>query len=457
MLLLLPEEDSDDEPPVTTFLPKVTTTGRSIHISKRSSSVSKDNSRSKDIETSEDSDSDRGILSELSQNSRGDRRYEQAQSSIMAPSEAKKLEAKTKEVKLLQASSAKQKATLEAQIAELQQKLKEQAPVADVVSDDVAGKVQVVLRSQYWRGVKFLRCEEDLKKCVEFVAPKIPVWQKKHGGKTPDSEDYKREIKQFTLTYGPTITKCMNEYRSTCQSQMKKAWKELMDAGKDPPTPAQLLQVALRKGLFLKSDSEQVRAKKQEWFLWYWDKLLPKAAGKGNWNESQRHYGTLSSFCPKNQPGLLVITSATEGSTNVMYENVYSRWVYEYHQNYSNLDVDPKNPAMKPKFSDCKVGQNKWGGWGTAGRKRYYDLLGQFKEVRKNKKARKVEDWALKMLQEKHKIAEKEAKRAMKGGTKRKINEVVDDGYVEYVESGGEEGSEEENELADEEEEIPDI
>ena len=61
------------------------------------------------------------------------------------------------------------------------------------------------------------------------------------------------------------------------------------------------------------------------------------------------------------------------------------------------------------------------------------------------------------MLQERHKIAEKEAKRAMKGGTKRKINEVGDDGYVEYVESGGEEGSEEENELADEEEEVPEI
>ena len=301
------------------------------------------------------------------------------------------------------------------------------------------------------------RCNEDLKKCVEFVAPKIEVWQKKHGGKTPDSEAYKHEIKQFTLTYGPTITKCMNEYRSTCQSQMKKAWKELLDSGKSAPTPAQLLQVALRKGLFLKSDSEQVRKQKQEWFLWYWDKLLPKAAGKGNWKESHRHYGTLSTFCPKNQPKLLAITSATEGSTNVMYENVYSRWVYEYQQDANNAYVDPKNLAMKPKYSDCKVGQNKWGGWGTAGRKRYYDLLGQFKEVRKNKKARKVEDWALKMLQERHKIAEKEAKRAMKGGTKRKINEVGDDGYVEYVESGGEEGSEEENELADEEEEIPDI
>ena len=42
-------------------------------------------------------------------------------------------------------------------------------------------------------------------------------------------------------------------------------------------------------------------------------------------------------------------------------------------------------------------------------------------------------------------------------GRKRKINEVGDYGYVEYVESGGEEGSEEENELADEEEDIPEI
>ena len=110
-----------------------------------------------------------------------------------------------------------------------------------------------------------------------------------------------------------------------------------------------------------------------------------------------------------------------------------------------------------PKYSDCKVGQNKWGGWGTAGRKRYYELLGQFKEARKSKYSRKVKDWALKALRERHDVAGKEAKRAMKGGSKRKINEVGDDGYVEYVESGGEEGSEEENELGDDEEEWPTI
>jgi hypothetical protein len=291
---------------------------------------------------------------------------------------------------------------------------------------------------------------------VEFVAPKLEDWQKKHGGKTPDSEAYKREINQFIVTYGTTITKCINEYRSTCQSQMKQAWTKLLKAGKRAPTPAQLLQVALRKGLFLKSDSEEDKKQKQEWFLWYWDKLLPRAAGKGNWNESKRHYGTLSTFCPKNQPKLLAITSATESSTNVMYENVYSRWLYEHLQDESKAFKDPKNPAMCPKYSDCKVGQNKWGGWGTAGRRRYYELLGQFKEARRSKYSRKVEDWALKTLRERHDIAQKEAKRAMKG-RKRKINEVGDDGYVEYVESGGEEGSEEENELGDDEEEWPTI
>ena len=145
-----------------------------------------------------------------------------------------------------------------------------------------------------------------------------------------------------------------------------------------------------------------------------------------------------------------------KASTNVMYEIVYSWWLYEYQQDENGVYKDPKNLAMCPKYSDCKVGQNKWGGWGTAGRKRHYELLGQFKEARKSKYSRKVEDWALKALREQHNIADKEAKHAMKG-RKHKINEVGDDGYVEYVESCGEEGSEEENELGDDEEEDPPI
>ena len=38
---------------------------------------------------------------------------------------------------------------------------------------------------------------------------------------------------------------------------------------------------------------------------------------------------------------------------------------------------------------------------------------------------------------------------------KRKINEVGNDGYIECVESGGEDGLDQENELDDEEEEDP--
>ena len=154
--------------------------------------------------------------------------YEQAQISIMAQGDAKKLEAKTREVTLLKAAKDKQKSTFESQIVELQQKLKDKAPVtAGLVNEDVAGKIRLILRSQFWRKVKFLQCEDDLKKCVEFVAPKFEDWQKKHGGKTPDSEAYKHEINQFIVTYGTTITKCINEYRSTCQSQMKQAWTKL--------------------------------------------------------------------------------------------------------------------------------------------------------------------------------------------------------------------------------------
>jgi hypothetical protein len=85
---------------------------------------------------------------------------------------------------------------------------------------------------------------------------------------------------------------------------------------------------------------------------------------------------------------------------------------------------------------------------------RHTGISCQFKEARKSKYGRKIEDWALKMLREWHDVADKEAKRTMKG-KRHKINEVGDDGYIEYAESGGEDGSDKENELGDELEDDP--
>ena len=344
-----------------------------------------------------------------------------------------------------------EKAALKAKIADLQSKV---VPAkAGKINSAIEEAVKKVVRKKFWRTDKFIRNEEELDRAGAMIALECDGTKDKFLGKDVTSEAYQVEMKKFVATYGPVITTCLNEYRSTCQSQLKKAWLKFEHdyvssqiAGSVPiysgvraPNPKELLDVALRK-VWVDGDDDDYKAMKEAWYLWYWDCLLPLCAGKGAWGIGQRYYGPISSYCPADKPGQKVITSPTEAITCLMYENCYGKWLYEEECKKNKVPVDPKHKLATTLYSDCKVGQNRWGGWDKAGRMKYAVLVGKFKAARRKPRAAKVEEWALNALREYHMIPEKEEKRKASRSRKRKFPEVVveedgNEGYVSFAES----------------------
>ena len=70
-----------------------------------------------------------------------------------------------------------------------------------------------------------------------------------------DPKAYKKLVKQFVADYGDVVCRAINKARTTAQSEMKKAFvkavhNDYFGGGKDSmPTPKELQQVILRKGL----------------------------------------------------------------------------------------------------------------------------------------------------------------------------------------------------------------
>ena len=310
---------------------------------------------------------------------------------------------------------------------------------AQKVNEAIADRVKKIVKKLVWRIHKFITCDKELKKVGTMVALDCDGVKDDLSGLDPESPEFEAIIDTFVATYGGIITSTLNEYRSTCQSRVRKVWKLRLESGKPLPTPHQLRQILKRKDIFLDDERGITSKEKQSILLWYWDELLPKTAGNGYWGMNQRYYGTISKHTLPGQPKKVCITSPTEAMTLLFYFNGYEKWFYEEECAKKKVDLDKDKQAFYTKYSDSKAGQNKWGGWGIEGRKKFKEFRDEISDARGSKKSARAEEWALKALRSEHKIDELEAKRANSRCRKRKtdshVSEDEEEGYVSYAES----------------------
>ena len=62
------------------------------------------------------------------------------------------------------------------------------------------------------------------------------------------------------------------------------------------------------------------------------------------------------------------------------------------------MELDKDHENFYTKYSDSKAGQNKWGGWGIEGRKKFKEFRDEISDARGSKVASRAEQWALKAL-----------------------------------------------------------
>jgi hypothetical protein len=151
----------------------------------------------------------------------------------------------------------------------------------------------------------------------------------------------------------------------------------------------------------------------------YVDELVPKMAGHKFWPPSKRHYVTIMHGGEGEgelfQP---YVSPEDEAMLVLVWENCYSKWWYkEECSRSSTMTHSLEDKRAETPYTDQKGGQAKFGGWLSAGIKRYKALCDEVKEGKLGEDenfCKEVEELCLKRLRKKHGRDESDAKRKAK-------------------------------------------
>ena len=289
------------------------------------------------------------------------------------------------------AKTQREKENLERAAAK--KKGKKGVPLAIPLKEEVRQAVETKAGEELWRTCKFLASEDQLLEATYLVMKLIPeanvLLPHDVGIEDPEVEQI---VRNFMKTYGAEITKKLNAKRNSSQSGIVNEYVKRAAEGKPMPTPAQLLTVVKRKGLYnprtLSEDHgdfipEEDLNRNRSFFQWYWDRLLPKVAGKKRWGGSKRHYGGISSMTYPDDPKKKYITTSDEALVVLIYENCGQRMPYSAKCKEENVTVDKTHVLYQSKYTTADEGQIQWGGWDYVGRERYIKVRDALKAAKK--------------------------------------------------------------------------
>lgn len=135
-----------------------------------------------------------------------------------------------------------------------------------------------------------------------------------------------------------------------------------------------------------------------DFFMWYWEELLPKVTGKFRWGHGIRYTGIISKHTHPDDPKTKYISASDEALVLLIYENCGQRFPYVAECHKNNVDVDQSDPKYQAKWSDSTQGQAKFGGWNFAGRERFGNIRRVLAKVRRLPHVKAVEEDALERL-----------------------------------------------------------
>jgi hypothetical protein len=198
----------------------------------------------------------------------------------------------------------------------------------------------------------------------------------------------------------------LNEARNYAQSQCRCKAQKLLRHGKYLPTPKEVLVCAMRGDV---GKTDQTMAI----FDLYWDEWLFCILGKPNWDVRFRHHGCISTTYDPSQGNRRRVTIGSEAFLVLMFENCYDKWQYMMEENMAGRIHVNKHKRMETPYTDPLAGQNKYGGWNPAGKKRF-KALGDMIHAAQAKEpghVKMVKEACLARLRAKHNVDGKGRKR----------------------------------------------
>ena len=285
--------------------------------------------------------------------------------------------------------------------------------------------IQEYVDTEIWRNCKFVSDASE----VTAIAKKIIDNMDEFKSLRSDDETVAKENAAAVYeAYGKSaICKAINNRRTNVANSLKKEYAKRYVLGHPMPTPKELLHVILRKDLVLQEvpedateeQSQEIQAKNkeiqrnQDWFMWYWESLLPCVTGKYNWGHNIRNYVTISKGTHPNDSTKKYITSTDEALVAVIMENCEKRFPYTaelFKQNITITKDHRGNANYRARYSDAQSGQSTFGGWNLAGRSRFGQIRKAIVSAKRKDHVDAMEKEILRLIREKNKPGGKKRK-----------------------------------------------
>jgi len=183
--------------------------------------------------------------------------------------------------------------------------------------------VRDVIRNKLYRIIKFITCKE----VQDIAVKKVRIWLNFSTLQGNDAAT-KRRIKEFDETYGPVVTKLLNEHRSYVTSQLKEVVHKNWEAHeRSLPSREQLLNLIGRDFALAEPPAEGLDEEDYGLLRWWWTEVLPKACGtQSEWGPEHHYYMTVQKGAPAKRPKRYYVTPSTEAFAVWVIENNRESW-----------------------------------------------------------------------------------------------------------------------------------
>jgi hypothetical protein len=241
---------------------------------------------------------------------------------------------------------------------------------------NVRERIQVMVKTVIFRGVKFITCNEYFNKVMQVILDQ----------EKPDN------TLQFVRMYKTIVMGAFNTKRSTCEQSAQEAAMKLLKI-KNHVDEVDLPPYSMDTLCKLRQSRT---AEEKEAFLWFAGELLECVCGKRAWGTRKKYRATISD-ATANDTGKFIVTVSDEAFALLLYDAYIHKWIKRYHEDRRG---EPRSKRIVGKYTQTDGASTEYGGWGEEGIHRFNQLCEMVKEDRNSRNAVEAEDWLMNSLRQ---------------------------------------------------------
>ena len=263
------------------------------------------------------------------------------------------------------------------------------------VAAGITKLLKKTIKRYVWRTEKFCAKEHHIARVVNKVWHNLPD-QIKNSNVI--------EEREWKIRHHDKVASLLNAVRVDVVSDLRKEALKYMGKNRGAiPSVEAIQNCATRKNSL--EDNPQAKAQRDV-FVWYIDKLLPKACGnRYEWPAAKRPWHRVSEYHYDGVPNKKHVTAGTEAFIVVCWENYLKVWQKQYEHTQTsegeNLpkprkkgakDYSPEEQEYLAKWTSSDAGSTVFGGWHKDAKDYFIKWAKEVREARAHERCAPVEE-----------------------------------------------------------------